>query len=55
MIENDELLGKGRTHLVKEVNGKRIGFFGVAGQDWLGILGDDYEDELVYEDVNEFS
>ena len=44
MIETDELLGKGKSHFVKEVNGKRIGFYGVAGEDWLGILGDEYED-----------
>lgn len=54
-IETGELLGKGLTHYVKEVNGRNIGFYGVAGSDWIGILTDSYEDELEYEDVNEFS
>lgn len=44
MKETGELLGKGLTHFVKETNGTKIGFYGVAGEDWLGILGDEYED-----------
>jgi hypothetical protein len=33
----------------------KIGFFGVAGEDWIGILSDGYENELVYDDVGKHS
>lgn len=39
-------LGNGIPYVVKEKFGLRIGIFGVAGEDWLGILSDDYEDAL---------
>ena len=38
-------IGDGQPFLVKEVNGKKIGFFGVGGEDWVGILGPDFENE----------
>ena len=49
--DTDFILGNGIPYVVKEVNNKKIGLFGIAGQDWLGILGDDYEDELQYDDI----
>ena len=34
----DFVLGDGKPMWVKEIQGIKVGFFGVAGQDWLGIL-----------------
>jgi 2',3'-cyclic-nucleotide 2'-phosphodiesterase (5'-nucleotidase family) len=48
-------LGNGIPYLIKEMFGVKIGFFGVAGQDWMGILSDDYDKELVYDDVGKHS
>lgn len=42
--DSEFCLGNGIPYLIKEYYGLKIGFFGVAGQDWLGILVDDYED-----------
>lgn len=38
-------------YVVTEKFGLKLGIFGVGGEDWLGILMDDYEDELEYHDV----
>ena len=40
--ETDFILGSGIPYVVKEVNSKKIGIFGIGGEDWMGILGDDY-------------
>lgn len=50
----DETLGKGKPYVIKEIGGKKVGMFGVGGEDWLGIL-DDYEGELEYDDAVEYS
>lgn len=36
----DFILGDGKPSLVKEFHGVKIGFFGIAGEDWLGILSE---------------
>jgi 5'-nucleotidase len=48
-------LGNGNAYCVREAFGIKIGIFGIAGEDWLGILSDHYENELVYEDVGRHS
>lgn len=38
---SDFLLGDGQKLIVKELDcGVKLGIFGVAGSDWMGILGD---------------
>ena len=44
-----KLLGDGKPYIIKEHLGMKIGVFGVAGSDWMGILNDSYEDILQYE------
>ena len=46
MNATGELLGDGRPFIVKEHDGLRIGILGVAGEDWLWILSDEYEGML---------
>ena len=48
-------MGNGRPYLIKEIKDKKIGFFGIAGEDWVEILGDEYEEDLVYEDIVRYS
>ena len=48
-------MGNGTPYLIKEIKGKKIGFFGLAGEDWVEILADEYEDELIYEDTVRYS
>lgn len=36
--EPKRTLGDGPPYIIKEVNGKKVGIFGVAGPDWLDIL-----------------
>lgn len=55
MSATGELLGDGLPFIVKEHNALRIGILGVAGEDWLGILSDEYEGMLEYEDCYEFA
>lgn len=50
-ISDESMLGDGIPFVTKEVNGKKIGIFGIAGEDWIGILSDEYEDELEYNDA----
>lgn len=35
-------LGNGQEYVTREHFGLKFGIFGVGGEDWLGILGDDY-------------
>ena len=51
----DKLLGDGKPYLVKEHMGLKIGILGVAGPDWIGILHEQYDEILQYEDAYEFS
>ena len=51
----NRLLGDSSAYITKEVNGKKIGVFGVAGPDWMAILSGEYEDALAYKDYVEYS
>lgn len=42
-IETGIPLGNGLPYVIKEVNNHRVGILGVAGEDWMGILSDEYE------------
>ena len=48
-------MGNGLPYTIKEINGKKIGIFGIAGEDWIGILSDEYEDALEYDDIIDHS
>lgn len=50
-----EPLGGGAEHIVLEKNGLKIGVFGVAEEDWLTLLKEDYQDQLEYIDMIKFS
>ena len=53
--EPKRLLGDSVAYITKEVNGKKIGVFGVAGPDWQDILSGEYEEEVAYRDYVEYS
>lgn len=53
--ETNELLGFGKQYHIIEKAGLRIGVYGVAGEDWIGILAEFAEDELTYYDHVEHS
>ncbi len=53
--ETNLLLGDGKQYEIVEKNGLKIGVFGVAGADWIGILAEFAEDELTYYDHIEYS
>lgn len=36
--DTNELLGFGKQYEIIEKSGLKIGIFGVAGEDWIGIL-----------------
>ncbi len=42
--ETNLLLGDGKQYEIVEKNGLKIGVFGVAGADWIGILAEFAED-----------
>lgn len=48
-------MGEGKPYIVKYHGGLKIGILGVASEDWIGILSDDYEGLLEYEDCFAFS
>lgn len=49
-----ETLGRGKPYIIKHIAGKKVGIFGVGGEDWLGIL-ENYDGKLEYDDSVEFS
>lgn len=54
-LNSSDLLGGGRPYRVLHHQGLKIGILGVAGEDWIGILSDEYENMLEYEDCYVFS
>lgn len=50
-----KLLGDGQPYHILNAEGIKIGVFGIAGSDWMGILNDSYEDLLEYESCFDFS
>lgn len=44
-------LGNGIPYEVFESFGLKIGVYGIAGDDWIPMLADEYGDDLIYEEV----
>ena len=53
--DTNELLGFGKQYEIIQRGGLKIGIFGVAGEDWIGILAEFAEGELTYFDHIEYS
>ena len=42
-IKNGKVLGEGIPYITKTMpNGLKVGIFGVAGEDWISILSEEY-------------
>lgn len=50
--DTQQPIGGGQPYITKVVNGKKIGIFGVGGDDWIGIMLNEYKEQggMVYED-----
>lgn len=55
-IDNGRVLGNGIPYIIHKLpNEKRVGIFGVAGEDWISIMGEEYEGQYECEDPEEYS
>jgi len=50
-----EPLGGGSENIVLTKNGLKVGVFGVAEEEWLALLTEDYQDQLEYIDFVRFA
>jgi hypothetical protein len=49
--DNGRVLGNGIPYIIRKTSSNlKIGIFGVAGPDWLSIMGKSYEGLLIFED-----
>lgn len=54
-IKTKRILGNGIPYIIKNMpNGLKIGIFGVAGEDWISIMNEEYEGLFECEDVDEY-
>ena len=51
----EDPLGAAKDEVILEKNGIRIGLFGVAEEEWLSILTEDYQGQLDYIDFVKYS
>ena len=53
--DNGRVLGNGIPYIThKTSNNLKIGIFGVAGPDWISIMGESYEGLFVFEDAEKY-
>ena len=54
-LRTEKPLGNGRENVILERDGLRIGVFGVAEEEWLSLLTEDYQGQLEYIDFVKYS